>query len=531
MSPYATPRAWHDAQVPGRFEYLQGEHRVIDYFYVRRCVLRHMPIELELMVQADIPGQYPRLEINTLPHDDVSDLLLTLCSQHSTNPTHDELSQASDLQELPRQISSWSLEQDLSIKLLQLAGLPKDHQLRIKFTLAHGDQNLAPEYLLNLSRAEAASSDVLLRPLHLPIRVLYPGAFDDYIDSSELLVPGALLGLVSRLASRRDGIKLSDIKHKRKKFRNAFVGRDLRRLKVVVAAVDPAHTQFEEQDVYQFGAFCRVRSRTIDEDGQEDLMLFRRRHECSRYPRLLPKFLQAIAWNQSWHVREAYRLIPDWLANGSSTNALQLLLYHFADPFVRRAAVQALATIGDDDFESYLLQLVQVLQFEIFHDSALARLLLKRSLTNRRVGQALFWHLRVELDNPALRLRAALLLEAYCLAAGDMVGVLLNQVNSLHALDEVATAAADGKQTQMQRSTLLQDRLQTSDLHFPLTMPFNVGMVASGIQPLNCRVMDSKKKPLWLELQNASAPRETFKVLYKRGDDIRQDMLTLQMLR
>lgn len=43
--------------------------------------------------------------------------------------------------------------------------------------------------------------------------------------------------------------------------------------------------------------------------------------------------------------------------------------------------------------------------------------------------------------------------------------------------------------------------------------------------------MDSKKKPLWLQMVNSADPKHEFSVLYKRGDDLRQDMLTIQMLR
>lgn len=40
--------------------------------------------------------------------------------------------------------------------------------------------------------------------------------------------------------------------------------------------------------------------------------LFRRRHECSKYPLLLPKFLQSVDWSKAWQVREAYRVLPLW---------------------------------------------------------------------------------------------------------------------------------------------------------------------------------------------------------------------------
>lgn len=50
---------------------------------------------------------------------------------------------------------------------------------------------------------------------------------------------------------------------------------------------------------------------------------------------------------------------------------------------------------SDEELSQYLLQLVQVLKYEPFLDCALSRFLLQRALANRRIGQFLFWHLRL----------------------------------------------------------------------------------------------------------------------------------------
>lgn len=52
----------------------------------------------------------------------------------------------------------------------------------------------------------------------------------------------------------------------------------------------------------------------------------------------------------------------------------------------------------------------------------------------------------------------------------------------------------------------------------------------SGIDVSRCRVMESKKKPLWLTLKDASGGDDLVLML-KVGDDLRQDALIIQLLR
>eukprot|EP01103_Thecamoeba_quadrilineata_P016510 TRINITY_DN5541_c0_g2_i1.p1 TRINITY_DN5541_c0_g2~~TRINITY_DN5541_c0_g2_i1.p1 ORF type:complete len:1076 (+),score=197.79 TRINITY_DN5541_c0_g2_i1:18-3245(+) len=264
-----------------------------------------------------------------------------------------------------------------------------------------------------------------------------------------------------------------------------------------------------------------------DLTSEEKRVLFQGRDYCSQRAAALPKFLSSVTWSDTYQVKEAYKLIQIW-AKPNPIQAMELLDAKYPDPCVRNYAVGIIDTLPDCDILDLMLQLTQVLKHEGYHDSALARFLLRRALANKKIGHAFYWHLKSELHLPQIAERYILLLEAFL--RGISLWNRKDLIRQDDLINKLNAAAERVKKASDKRAQLSAD-LKKINFSEPYTLPLDQRMVVRGINAEKSKTMDSKKQPLWLVFKNDEEVAKPITVIFKSGDDLRQDVLTLQMLR
>ncbi|RLN02317.1 hypothetical protein BBI17_007544 [Phytophthora kernoviae] len=160
-----------------------------------------------------------------------------------------------------------------------------------------------------------------------------------------------------------------------------------------------------------------------------------------------------------------------------------------------------------------------------------ARFLLLRALTNpAQIGYLLYWFLKAESHNYQTAERFELITSQYLQLCGSYKLEIRQSVYVMRKLEEIA-GVVKGESSGAARKEKLHEALRAVVLPETFQLPLQPRSYCTSIIVENCRVMESKKRPLFLQLESAKAQHGRPYVIFKAGDDLRQDQLVLQILR
>ncbi|KAK7151368.1 hypothetical protein R3I94_007885 [Phoxinus phoxinus] len=264
----------------------------------------------------------------------------------------------------------------------------------------------------------------------------------------------------------------------------------------------------------------------------EKVFLWSRRQVCSSRNSLLHLVLGSAPQWRPQDQPEIYGILQRW--GLSCEEALFLLSHEFHDQFVRSVAVQYFQQMCDSQLEEFLPQLVQALKLEWDSDGPLVTLLLSRSLRCIRIAQQLYWLLVDALEDWLYKSWISKVLATLKHCCGRALRLELQRESRLmdlltHLAQRIHTADKNKRKDVFRRERWKIASFFSDGVSCRL--PLDPAVEVTGVNVEAFKVYNSNAAPVEVSFITADPLGRNYSIICKSGENLRQDMLVLQIVR